>query len=300
MNIEETNTFEIALKKRQKRKNRRFTVIFGIIIILFISASAFFVTKLRSDKKSFRNQGITAYKNGDFKDAETFFKKSLAEKQWLTDNMDSDTKMYLASTYTREADFKSASDLYADLEKLNSEYLKKYNISEKKGLTDALLACKSGNDYKNYLDVLKREADRGNTSMYLYLGTCYAETGKEDEMLSNYQKYLSSNNSDASISYLDYQLSTYYLKKNDLENAKTYIDNGLSSSDQTYIDLIRYNDIVFAEKSNDLNTAYEKAVSLHKDYPDNDLYKREFDFLDTRININETPVHTKGDAEESE
>ena len=52
-----------------------------------------------------------------------------------------------------------------------------------------------------------------------------------------------------------------------------------------------YNSIVLSEQKLDYETALEKATELIEEYPNNETYQKEYDFLYSRINVNTEPVH---------
>ena len=296
--FEEENNLSIneKIKKDQQKRMVHIILVLSLFSLVLLSLAAFMISQMISQKEEFREEGIKAYNASSYVEAENDFLKSLDEKQWFSENMDLDTKLYLASAYMRNGEFENASHVYAELQKSTNSYLKSYDLITMKGLADALLACQTGQDYTSYIEDLKKESERGNHTADLYLGTCYQQTGDEENMVTYYQKYLTENTSGAGSSYINYQLSSYYLAKKDFATAKTYIDAGLASGDQAYMDLIRFNEIVYYEGMLDFDTAFSKAESLTNDMPENDTYKNEYDFLYTRTHIDETPVHTEGDA----
>ena len=62
-------------------------------------------------------------------------------------------------------------------------------------------------------------------------------------------------------------------------------------------DKVQFNDCIVSEKQKDFEGALGKVQSLVEKYPNDETYKREYDFLNSRININPEPVHTEGDAD---
>ena len=94
------------------------------------------------------------------------------------------------------------------------------------------------------------------------------------------------------------QLSSYYMNNGDYETAIGYINDGLQSGDDLFIDKLQYNQVVYYEKKHDFNKAYELMNELYKNYADNVEFKAEYDYLYTRVNINPNPVNSIEEDEE--
>ena len=78
----------------------------------------------------------------------------------------------------------------------------------------------------------------------------------------------------------------------------TIINKGLSAGDDLYKDRVMYNSIVLSEKKLVYETALDKATELIEEYPNNETYQKEYDFLYSRINVNADPVYKKKDDQE--
>lgn len=293
------NTDQQEKNHKKKKRTRSLLIAFSIFSVLLIGTAGLIISHCLSDKETLREEGIQAFQRGEYENAEDLFQDSLRENQWFCEKMDRDTRLYLSSCYMRTGKFQEASDLYQKLMDEKYSSLTKDHLAERKELADALNACQSGKDLTRYQTELQKEADQGNTSMYLFLGTCYQLQNNEDQMISCYDQYLAAH-PDGVTTYLAYQYSSYYLEKDDLDTASQWIQKGLSATDGLYLDLVQYNEIVLAEKQHDYETAYEKARSLSEAYPDNETYRKEYEFLDTRVNVNPDPVNTEGDASRGE
>lgn len=292
--IEENRILRKQKEKKEERKKERrkrylkLGIICAVYSIILLLGSAYVVLHLISDKKKLREQGIEAYNNGFYVEAETDFIDSINTNQWFSDEMDDDTSLYLANCYMRTHEYSKARDIYVRLN--SSRYVDQDYLSYVNNLSIALENTEDGNIDESTISTLEDELNGGNNSVSLYLGTCYQLKGRYDEMIAAYNKYIEEFGIN---SYIAYQLSAYYLSIDENETALYYINQGFNCKDDLYLDLIRYNDVVYAEKYLDYGKAFEKISSLCDDYPGNETFTKEYNFLYSRINVDTVPVHTK-------
>ena len=281
------------IKRKRNLKLAIFCSIFSIIVIL---GAAYIIVHCISNKESLRDAGIAAFNEGGYTEAISDFESSIAEKQWFSKKMDQDTRLYLAACYMRIDDYEKALEIYKNVRDNSPSVISKDELERHMNLATALNEVKGGNVNELYINSLKDEYDRGNTSVALYLGTCYEIQGDYENMVKYYDIY-----SDAYgiNTYIAYQESSYYLSQNDNETAQSIVNKGMNASDDLYMDLVLYNDIVLTERQLDYSGALEKATALIEKYPNNETYKKEYDFLYSRVNIDPNPVHTEGDADEN-
>ena len=286
------------MKMKQKKERRGRLIFLGIMTAIFtiavIYGVLFFIMHTTSDKDEYRQKGIEAFNSGDYEGAQANFDKALAEKQWFTTDLDNDIKMYKAACFIRTSQFDEASAIYKDLYAKHIDNYSGEELSSLISLTDSLSRIMDGSTEVD-LTYIQNEIDKGNKSLYIYLGAYYLNKGDKDAMADAYDKYLDSYGMNT---YIAYQMSTYYLSKNNLADAESYISRGLTCDDKSYVDLVRFNEVVLCEKNLDYQGAFEKMEVLLNDYPENEKFQKEYDFLYTRVNYDSTPVHTEGDAEE--
>ena len=284
-------------RENRKKRNLKLTIICSILTVLVLLGTGFFAKNCISDKKDLRDQGIEAFNSGNYEEAIKLFQDSINQQQWFSEKMDADTDLYLAASYIRIGEYISAGDIYkkylyagdgktsigsADLDTLNN-------------LAQALEYTRSGDVNESSIANIKSEYDRGNKSMAIYLGACYQQMGDYDNMVKYFNEYADEYGMNT---YISMQLSSYYIDKDDLETAITIINKGLSAGDDLYKDRVMYNSIVLSEKKLDYETALEKATDLVEEYPNNETYQKEYDFLYSRINVNADPVYKKKDDQE--
>ncbi len=279
----------------RRQRNIQLAVACAIFSIIIIIGTAFVVVHSLSDKEKLREEGIAAFKSGNYNEAINDFKASLELKQWFSEKMDIDTKLYMAASYMRNGDYLPAHDIYNEfIIDNNPTSLSNETLQQYEQLASALDSIKSGNINEKEVESLQGELEKGNKSVNLFLGLCYQQMGMYDEMLQAFNEYTDNFGMNT---YVSYQLSSYYLDNNDVENAVTMINKGLACSDDLYKDKIMFNDIVVSETKLEYGNALDKAQKLIDEYPDNDIYQSEYDFLYSRINMDTEPVHTKTDAE---
>ncbi len=299
--IEDNNISGVSGSSGKRRENSRhqrnvhLAVMCAIFSIIVILGTAYIVLHSISDKEKLREAGIAAFKAGSYNEAITDFNESLSRKEWFTEKMDIDTKLYLAASYMRCGEYLSAYNIYNEfIISKNPTSLSKESLQKMSDLAFALDSIKSGDISEVSVEKLKSELERGNTSVYLFLGLCYQQMEQYDEMLSSFNSYIDTYGINT---YIAYQMSSYYLGKGDLDNAVTYINKGLSCGDDLYKDKVLFNDIVVSETKLDYANALTKATTLINEYPENETYQKEYDFLYSRINMNDEPVHTKSEDE---
>ena len=281
-------------RDKKKKRNIQLAIICSIFSIVVILGAAYIIVHSISKKESYRKEGITAYKEGNYVDALTKFDASLNETQWFSTKMDQDTRFYIAACYMRTDSYDKALDTYRSLKDDKQTVISKDKLEEYINLSSSLNEVKNGNINDSFIATLEQEYNRGNTSIALFLGSCYQKQEKYDEMVNYYNIYIDKYGMNT---YLAYQLSTYYLNNDNLDAAIPIINQGLSAEDDLYLDKVKYNDCIVSEKQMDYEGALSKVQALVQQYPNDETYKREYDFLNSRININPEPVHTEGDAD---
>ncbi|MCR4845543.1 MAG: hypothetical protein K5865_02280 [Eubacterium sp.] len=286
-------------KAREARRRRNIRVFFlcTIFSIIVIISSIVVIAHSISDKKEHRDKGIKAFNESSYEEALKEFSISINTEQWFSSKMDYDTELYIAACYMRQGEYAEASKQY---KKLTDEYsssktsFDRDTIMGMMFLADALEQANTGDISDATISQLKKEYEAGNVSMSIFLGTSYQQMGNYEEMVNYYTVYADKFGINT---YIAYQLSAYYLDIGDTETATDYVNKGMNAEDDLYLDMLQFNDIIITEKNHDYVGALNKARALTEAYPDNETYKREYDFLESRVNIDTTPVHTESDAD---
>ena len=82
------------------------------------------------------------------------------------------------------------------------------------------------------------------------------------------------------------QYAAIALDEGDLDKAIEYIEAGKKLEDQSGIKELLFDEVVYYEKMNDYNTAFEKVDEFMKQYPNDIDGKNEYDLLYTRQTVN--------------
>lgn len=267
------------VKRGRKRKAKRAGAAFIILPLLMTALITLFVCiNISSHKKQYKQEGIKLYNEGSFKEAEQKFIDSLDQYQWFSKETDIDTRFFLADSYVKDEEYDNAIEIYNDILDKGS----KSDRKEAETLIDITKAHKAlyENDLEEAEEQLRKLAESGETQEYLYLASAESRLGKDEEMIEALNKYLEDHPFDT---YVCYQMSTYYLNIDDPETARIYIDEGLRCTDEDFRAEIKFNDAVYYEKKHDYKTAFEKIDTLSSEYPDNESFAAERDFLKTRL-----------------
>ena len=279
--------------RKERRKQLALIYVLGTLAILLVTAVT--VALLRSDKEKLRNEGIKEYKAGHYEEAIKLFKESLSENQLFSDRMDLDTRMYLGTAQLKLGQYREAEKTFIILHKENDGTINSGKIDTFLGIAEAMQGF---GDLNPATVIPKYEAavKDGNYSALLYLAASYYATEEYDLMLQAYMDYIDKVGMNT---YVAYQISSYYLKNNDYESASAYIERGLQCDDDLFADKLQYNQVVCYESKYDYDKAFQLMSELHTNYPDNEEYKAEYDYLYTRVNIDPVPViDTMQDEEE--
>ncbi len=286
------------LKERRKRellrkKKQRFLVVNMVITFIILLVVGVLVLNIHSDKKELRTEGIKYLNEGKYGKAEKAFTEALEEKQWFSTKIDNDIKMYLAECYMYRAEFTEANMIYIELQAKNTGDIDNNYLLKLIELSGALMKMQN-KYYKEAYPVLKENVEAGNKSINMYLATCYYNLEMYDEMVLAYKEYIA----DYGVNtYVAYQLATYYLSVDNYTDAEAIINSGLSANDDDYLTQVKFLEIVYLEKTNQYEQAWIKVNEYLKANPDSEAAKKERDFLDSRVNIDPTPVNGGSQAE---
>ena len=278
----------------RKERKKKLALIYVIGTLVVLITAAILIALLKSDKEKLRDEGIAEYKAGHYEEAIKLFKESLDENQLFSGKMDLDTRMYLGTAQLKLGKYREAEKTFIRVHKDNDGTLDDNKINTFLGICTAMQAfgdAKPETLIPQYDDAVKG----GNYTALLYLAACYYETEDYEQMLQAYGDYITRVGMNT---YVAYQLSSYYMNNGDYETAIGYINDGLQSGDDLFIDKLQYNQVVYYEKKHDFNKAYELMNELYKNYADNVEFKAEYDYLYTRVNINPNPVNSIEEDEE--
>ena len=283
-----------------RNKNRIAALVFIYFMITLVMAGIvyFIFRKCWSDKERFRVLGIEAMEKGSYEEALGLFRSSLAEEQWFSGDMDLDTKMYIGACYLRTKRYGDAAEMYRSLTKESSSVLDRTVIASLLETAEANQLALSMSDGKatpptdetvERLENLATEDSR----MFIYLASAYNRRGEYDKAREVLLKYCQENSLN---SYVAYELSSAYIREDNLAAAKNIVELGLQAKDGVYKDLLQYNQVILLESEMKYDEAYSLISELHNQYPDNQDMLREYTFLYSRVYVDPVPVNPESDA----
>lgn len=279
---------ELARRRREKqRKRKRFHFIVTLLILAFtivVSLNIF------SDKKKLRKEAVSLYEEGNYKEALTTFQKAYTEHQWFCDHINIDILKYEADCLIHLQLFDEAQDI---CEKIKKDYsARQYNADEldyMQTMIHALSKFQQG-DYVSTTAAFTKAVEAGYKDMSIYAAICYENQKSYDKMkqyLDIYAQHTGMN------SYLYYKYASYYCLLNDYSQALSYLSSGSACEDTEYLQEIKYAEIMCYIDMLDFNQAYVLATAYVNSYPEDQKGQDVLAYLDTRININETPINDK-------
>ena len=283
-----------------RNKNRIAALVFiYFMITLVIAGAVFFVfRKCWSEKERYRELGIEAMEKGSYEEALGLFRSSLAEEQWFSGDMDLDTKMYIGACYLRTKRYGDAAEMYRSLTKESSSVLDQTVVASLLETAEANQLALSMTDGKTTppadetVERLENLATQ-DSRMFIYLASAYNRRGEYDKSRAVLLKYCQENSLN---SYVAYELSSAYIRENNLEAAKNIVELGLQAKDGVYKDLLQYNQVILLESEMKYDEAYSLIEQLHNQYPNNQEILQEYTFLYSRVHVDPIPVNPESDA----
>lgn len=231
------------------------------------------------EKQEFRQQGLDAYAAGSYDEAIEAFKVSIDSQGFLSAPLDRDSRLYLADSYFLAGRYEEAIEQYDILLQSEVEHID-YLIYQKtisQGMVDY-----EADNYEAALPAFETALGAGHTEVAIYAGICAQQLERESEMVSYYTIYLTNYPDSA---YACTELADYYLKDENYETCKKYIDLGLSLDDTSCDEALSWLNIVYYEYQLDYNEAYRLIKTYMNEYAVTDQVQREYDFLSTRQTV---------------
>lgn len=134
-------------------------------------------------------------------------------------------------------------------------------------------------EYEQAYMILEKAKAKGDANTYLYLGKSYEATGDYNYASSVYNSWLAKDTSNAEIYN---QLGLCEMQKGNYQSALNAFQAGMQIEGNPVMQVLAFNEIVAYENLEDYAKAAELAERYLKNYPDDELAKREYDFLKTR------------------
>lgn len=135
-----------------------------------------------------------------------------------------------------------------------------------------------GEYQKAYL-ALEEAKEKGGAESYLYLGRAYEATGDYNYASSVYNSYISKDTGNAEIYN---QLGLCEMAKKEYQKALAAFQAGMQIEDSGLLQTLSFNEIVAYEYLGEYQKASILLENYLKNYPDDEVAKREQEFLATR------------------
>ena len=134
-------------------------------------------------------------------------------------------------------------------------------------------------EYQKAYLALEESKDKGGVDSYLYLGRAYEATGDYNYASNVYNSYLSKYDGDPEIYN---QLGLCELTKGEYQNALAAFQAGMQLENNPMLQSLAFNEIVAYEYLGQYEQAYALLTNYMRNYPDDELARRELEFLSTR------------------
>lgn len=136
-------------------------------------------------------------------------------------------------------------------------------------------------DYEIALNEFTSLIEKGFTEGYYYIGEIYLQQLDYEGALAQFELYLNSGNKEFGLLYN--QMLTSYLQTGKLPVAKECLDKAKKIADITIKDSLLKNEIIYYEKAGEYEIAYTLISQYLEKYPDDNLAKKDFYFIKTRV-----------------
>ena len=279
-------------KKRSKRRSKTYRQVgmiinlsFFVIIIVVAIVGAFHTF---TNKRDYRDKGVSYYEQGDYENAIQSFDKALECKQWFAGKLNVDIELYKADSYIKLTDYEDAGKVY---QKITNKYPKRYYDSDEVNfmvkLCDALQMYKNG-DYYSPVPYLTEAVEHGYNDMCLNVAYCYEQQNNYDKMIAYYDKHIATV---GITGYVAYKYADYYIYMGDYSSALSYVNQGIMLNSEEYMQKLKYLEILCYKGMADFETAYNYALTYNTEYPDDEAGADILAYLDTRVNLNTNLVN---------
>ena len=134
-------------------------------------------------------------------------------------------------------------------------------------------------EYEQAYMILEKAKAKGDANTYLYLGKAYEATGDYNYASSVYNSWLAKDTSNAEIYN---QLGLCEIQKGNYQSALNAFKAGLQIEDNPVMQALSFNEVVAYEYLEEYSQAASLLGNYLKNYPDDEVAKREYDFLKTR------------------
>lgn len=134
-------------------------------------------------------------------------------------------------------------------------------------------------DFESARNYLEQARNAGDAQATYYLGKTWENLGEYNYAASVYVAYLQDQGESALIYN---QLAMCYMQLEDYESALSALQSGLALEDNALKQTLSFNQIVVYERQGNFKQAAELMGKYVKEYPDDEVAVREYEFLRSR------------------
>jgi len=209
--------------------------------------------------------------------------------------------LYMLGEYEKSlADYDAA----ITLEPKNFDlYFGKYNVLEKLGrsaeqrqLLDVITSIENPSAEDAYfiakaryftgehdaaLEGLAKAAENGYEDAHYYMGEIYHKRSAYGEAVFHYKSYIDGDGARDAAAYN--QMAVCLMKQGLYQDALDTVQAGQKLQDVLHGRQLLVNEVIIYERMGDYNTAYERAASYVRMYPEDEMIQRELKFLSNRV-----------------
>lgn len=265
-------------RAKQQRMKKPFTIrnVVRLFAMLVLFVIVIYVVSF-GVKFSMRSKAISLYNKEEYQGAVELFEEALKPELPFLEKFDNDIRFYMADCYVNMGQYGDACYEYSKIA-LWAKNHKVDGLSELKEIAYGLQLY-AWEDYRSALPILLAAYESGYSDLVLYVGSCYGQIGDLENMQIYYDVFLQKNEMN---SFMYAQYAAIALDEGRMEDALAYIEMGKQLKDQSNIKELLFDEIVYYEKLQDYNTAFEKAKAFVEAYPGDSDGKNEYDLLYTR------------------
>ncbi|MGN0436897.1 MAG: tetratricopeptide repeat protein [Lachnospiraceae bacterium] len=262
----------VVKKKKKVTLGNIVKMLVAIFVLIILSYGVIFGIKC-----SMRSKALSLYEQEDYKGAIDLFHEALKPTVPFLEFLDNDVRFYLADCYIHEGQYGNACAEYNKIYIWN-DYKEVEGLKELQNIAYGLQLYE-WKEYREALPILLDAYESGYSELVLYVGSCYGQIGDTENMQLYYNVFLRNNEMNG---FMYAQYAAIALDQDKLDEAYDYIQKGIATGEETSMKELLFDEIVYYEKLNDYNTAFEKASTFVELYPGDVDGKNEYDLLFTR------------------
>ncbi|MFA9462897.1 MAG: tetratricopeptide repeat protein [Velocimicrobium sp.] len=261
------------------------------------------------NKKASYGLGVAYFRKQKYEKAEVYFEQARSIR--YLEEWDGDIENYQVDTLCALEEYKRAYDLVLTLRDANKEDFSllfrevflldalKEDKKRDETLNEGLLIKGHGNEYEFNLakiqymlgdldkakEGMEEASKKGIEEAQFYLGRIEEDDLNYKGAISLYKEYQASLSKQSD--FVNLRIASCYEKQGDYESALDVYNSAIKTSDGTNLKELSYNQIILLEKNAQYKKAFKKCAAYLKKYGTDETMKKEYEFLETRVQYKE-------------